>query len=106
MKTCQIVLSLLFLRPNLLTFSSNPAILETGKEGGTMSITATELKANLGKYLILAATEDVFITQYGKIVAKLTNPFQDRVEIAESLFGILPQTMTLEEVKEARLGEV
>ena len=71
-----------------------------------MTITATELKTNLGKYLILAATEDVFITQYGKIVAKLTNPFQDRVEIAESLFGILPQTMTLEEVKEARLGEV
>ena len=56
-----------------------------------MSITATELKANLGKYLQLAAKEDVFITQYGKIVAKLTNPFQDRVEIAESLFGILPQ---------------
>ena len=66
---------------------------------------APELKANLGKYLLLAATEDVFITQYGKIVAKLTNPFQNRVEIAESLFGILPQTMTLEEAREARLNE-
>ncbi|MBP3869597.1 MAG: type II toxin-antitoxin system prevent-host-death family antitoxin [Faecalicoccus sp.] len=71
-----------------------------------MSITATELKANLGKYLQLAATEDVYITQYGKIVAKLTNPFQNRVEIAESLFGILPQTMTLEEAKEDRIDEV
>ena len=70
-----------------------------------MSITATELKANLGKYLLLAATEDVFITHYGKIVAKLTNPFQNRVEIAESLFGILPQTMTLEEAREVRLNE-
>ena len=70
-----------------------------------MSITATELKANLGKYLLLAATEDVFITQYGKIVAKLTNPFQDRVEIAESLFGILPQTTTLEEAMTERLEE-
>ena len=70
-----------------------------------MSVTATELKANLGKYLILAATEDILITQYGKVIAKLTNPFQDRVEIAESLFGILPQTMTLEEVREARLRE-
>ena len=70
-----------------------------------MSVTATELKANLGKYLILAATEDIFITQYGKVIAKLTNPFQDRVEIAESLFGILPQTMTLEEAREARLTE-
>ena len=70
-----------------------------------MTITATELKASLGKYLLLAATEDVFITQYGKIVAKLTNPFQNRVEIAESLFGILPLTMTLEEAREARFNE-
>ena len=70
-----------------------------------MTITAAELKANLSKYLLLASTEDVFITQYGKIVAELTNPFQDRVEIAESLFGILPQTMTLEETSEERLSE-
>lgn len=71
-----------------------------------MSVTATELKTNLSKYLLLAASEDVFITQYGKIVAKLTNPFQNRVEIAESLFGILPQTMTLEEVQKERLNEI
>lgn len=71
-----------------------------------MSITATELKENLGKYLLLAATEDVFITQYGRVVAKLTNPFQDRVEIAESLFGILPQTTTYEEAREERLKEL
>lgn len=71
-----------------------------------MSITATELKANLGKYLILAATEDIFITQYGKVIAKLTNPFQDRVEVAKSLFGVLPQTMTLEEVREERLNAI
>ena len=71
-----------------------------------MSITATELKANLGKYLVLAATEDVFITQYGKVVAKLTNPFQDRVDTAKSLFGILPQTMTYDEVIEERLKEI
>ena len=71
-----------------------------------MSITATELKANLGKYLLLASTEDIFITQHGKVVAKLTNPFQNRVEVAESLFGILPQTMTFEEAREERLGEV
>ena len=69
------------------------------------AITATELKTNLGKYLMLASTEDVFITQYGKVVAKLTNPFQDRVDIAESLFGILPQTTTLDEAMEERAKE-
>ena len=31
-----------------------------------MSITATELKNNLGKYLLLSAKEDVFITKNGK----------------------------------------
>ena len=71
-----------------------------------MSITTAELKANLGKYIQLAMVEDIFITQYGKVAAKLTNPFQDRVEIAESLFGVLPQTMTLEEVREERMNEV
>lgn len=45
-----------------------------------MLITATELKNNLGKYLLLAATEDIFITRNGKVVAKLSNPNQDRVE--------------------------
>ena len=70
-----------------------------------MSITATELKENLGKYLLMAATEDIFITQYGKVVAKLTTPMQDRVAIAESLFGILPQRMTLEEARAERLNE-
>ena len=39
-----------------------------------MSVTATELKMNLGKYLMLAETEDVFITKNGKVIAKLTNP--------------------------------
>lgn len=71
-----------------------------------MSITATELKANLGKYLILAMTEDIFITQYGKVIAKLSSPFQSRVDIAESLFGILPQTMSWEEARKERLAEV
>ena len=69
-----------------------------------MSITATELKNNLGKYLIISATEDVFITKNGKVVAKLTNPYQDRVETAKSLFGILPKNADIEESKKERLG--
>lgn len=35
-----------------------------------MSITATELKNNLGRYLLLAAQEDVFITKNGKVIAR------------------------------------
>lgn len=71
-----------------------------------MSITATELKLNLSKYLLLSATEDVYITRNGKTIAKLTNPFQERVDIAKSLFGIIPDEITLEEAKEERLGKL
>lgn len=71
-----------------------------------MSITATEFKTNFSKYLLLAATEDIYITRNGKTIAKLTNPYQDRLDIAESLFGSVPATMTLEEAKEERMGNI
>ncbi len=71
-----------------------------------MSITATELKNNLGKYLLLAATEDIYITRNGKVIAKLSNPYQDRVDIAKSLFGVLPSDITLKESEEERLEKI
>ena len=71
-----------------------------------MSITATELKKNLNKYLALSSTEDVYITRKGAVVAMLSNPFRDRVDMAKSLFGILPADMTLEESREERLGQI
>lgn len=77
----------------------------TKKGSGDMSITATELKNNLGKYLSLSETEDVFITKNGKVVAKLTNPHQDRVEVAKSLFGILPKDADIETARSERLGK-
>ena len=71
-----------------------------------MSITATELKTNLSKYLILSATEDIFITRNGKVISKLTNPFQGRVDVAKSLFGILPADISLEEARAERLQKI
>ncbi len=71
-----------------------------------MSITATELKANLGKYLLLAATEDVYITRNGKTIAKLTSPYQDKLKILNELAGSVPATMTLEEAREERLSKI
>lgn len=65
-----------------------------------MTITATELKNNLSKYLLLSMTEDIYITQYGKVISKLTNPFQDRVETARSLFGILPDDVNVKAARE------
>ena len=71
-----------------------------------MSITATELKMNLGKYLLLSSKQDFFITKNGKVISKLSSPFKDRTEMARSLFGILPETLTLEEAREERLNQI
>lgn len=71
-----------------------------------MSITATELKMNLSKYLLLSATEDIYITKNGKVILKLTNPFQERVDIAKSLFGILPTDITVNEARDERLSKI
>ena len=71
-----------------------------------MSVTSLELGRNLEKYLALAATEDVYITQDGVVVAKLTNPNQDRVNAVKSLLGVLPADMTPEEAREERLGRI
>ncbi len=71
-----------------------------------MSITATELKANLGKYLLLAASEDVYITRNGKVVARLTSPFQDKLDLVDSLYGSIPGTVTLDEARKERLERI
>lgn len=70
-----------------------------------MSVTATELKSNLGMYLMMAQKEDIYITRNGKVVAKLTNPYQERVDLAKSLFGVLPDDLTPEQAREERLRE-
>ncbi|MCD8346357.1 MAG: type II toxin-antitoxin system prevent-host-death family antitoxin [Lachnospiraceae bacterium] len=71
-----------------------------------MSITATELKSNLSRYLLLAATEDVFITRNGKTIAKLTSPYQNKLDIVDSLYGSIPSDITMEEAREERLDKI
>lgn len=71
-----------------------------------MSITENELKDNLEKYLELAKKEDIFITQNGEIVAKLSNPYAERVALARSLAGIIPADITLEEARAERLARI
>ncbi len=73
-----------------------------------MSITATELKQNLSKYLLLAASEDVLITKNGKVVAKLSNPYTDKLNIVESLKGIIPNDgdVDLKKIRNERLTKI
>ncbi len=69
-----------------------------------MTITATEFKVNLGKYLVLAETEDIFISKNGRVSVKLVNSNQDKVEAMRSLFGSIPKDISLEEARDERLS--
>ena len=69
-----------------------------------MLITATELKTNLGKYLDTANDEDVFVTRKGKIIAKISNPSNEKIALLDSLVGIANGAdVTLEEARTSRL---
>lgn len=71
-----------------------------------MIVTATEFKTNLGKYLELAAAQDIFITKNGKNIARLTSPSINKLTVLDNLVGIVPQDDSLDEkaVREERLA--
>lgn len=70
-----------------------------------MIVSATEFKTNIGKYLSLVEQEDIMITKNGKTVAKLTSTKQHKIDILNSLVGIIPDDgTTLEQVREERLA--
>lgn len=52
-------------------------------------ITATELKTNIGKYLRLAQTQDIIVTKNNKPIVKLTSIKENKLDILDSLVGII-----------------
>ncbi len=73
--------------------------------GIVMTVTATEFKANFGKYLEIIAHEDVFITRNGKTVAKVVNP---QISAVDSLRGMLkgaPDNIDRKSLREERLSK-
>ena len=80
--------------------------METGMTKQFKEVSLTEFKTNMNKYIVMSSREDIYLTSYGRIVAKLTAPFQDRRKLAESLFGIVPETVSEEEAKEERLNRI
>lgn len=71
-----------------------------------MIVTATEFKTNLGKYLELAAIQDVFITKNGKNIARLTSPSINKLSVLDDLVGIIsPQEdIDADKIREERLA--
>jgi len=54
-----------------------------------MTVTSTEFKTNLGRYLDLLETEEIIITRNGRKIAKLMKEEDDILSEVRSLFGIL-----------------
>lgn len=71
-----------------------------------MQVTATEFKLNLGKYLDMVLTEDIWITKNGKTVAKLINPNISAVDsISGVLAGKIPVGIDRHSLREERLSK-
>lgn len=71
-----------------------------------MIITATEFKTNFGKYLELVSLsqEDIFITENGKTVAKVSNPRVSAVDrISGVLEGLVPDDLDRTDIRKERL---
>ena len=71
-----------------------------------MIVTATEFKTNLGKYLEMATSQDIFITKNGKSIARLTSPAVNKLALLDGLVGSVPQETAMDEntIREERLS--
>ncbi len=70
-----------------------------------MVVTATEFKANFGKYLELIVKEDVFITRNGKTVAKVVNPQISAVDSLRGMLGGVSADIDTDSLREERLSK-
>ncbi len=68
-----------------------------------MVVTATEFKANFGKYLELIAEEDIFITRNGKTVAKVINPQISAVDSLRGMLSGISSDIDMDSLREERL---
>ena len=71
-----------------------------------MVLTATQFKNKFGEYLAMVYKEDIYITRNGKVIAKITDPTANRMRMTESLFGILPNNINIDEILSERLNNI
>lgn len=71
-----------------------------------MIVTATEFRSNLGKYLDMVATQDVYIAKNGKNIARLTRLFSNKLAVLDELVGIAsqPGDMNEDTIRKERLA--
>jgi prevent-host-death family protein len=67
-----------------------------------MYISSTEFRANMNKYLERSATEDIYITKHGKMVARVSGTTEERKRMAESLVGCISSDIDADKMYEWR----
>ena len=76
-----------------------------------MTITATELKTNLGAYLdaVASGASEVIITKNGRAIARLSNPNLGKLAALQRLASLVPEGSSAglsdEELRDSRLEE-
>ena len=69
-----------------------------------MIVTATQFKQNLGRYLDLAAEQDIYITRHGRETVRVAGPVSERVALLDHLAGIAKSDTSLDQAREERLA--
>lgn len=70
-------------------------------------ISISELKANAGKYVMMAASQDIMITKNGKVMAKLVTAKPDKKAAFKHFLSLFPEeglNLDPEEARKERLG--
>ena len=62
-----------------------------------MTVTSTEFKSNLGKYLDMVNEEEIVITKNGKNIARLSRPESEKVMLLDSLVGVASKIKDIKE---------
>jgi prevent-host-death family protein len=69
-----------------------------------MIVTATQFKQNLGRYLDLAADEDIYITRHGRETVRVSAPVSERLALLDHIAGIARSDTSLDDARAERLA--
>ena len=59
-----------------------------------MTITVTELRKHLGKYIQLSRQEDIFITKHEKDISVMTSKHVEKLARVDSLVGVMSKDVS------------
>jgi prevent-host-death family protein len=73
------------------------------KEGWTMIVSSTEVQNNFGRYLELAAQQEIVITKNGHTIARLLGMDKTVSFLSDRLVGVIPEDVDENAMKSERL---